>query len=92
MIRLNIRCDVNDYETWRERFDAFHASGRPAERGVRQSAVYHDDANPNNVLITLDFDDTETAQAYVMNPENKQVLEAQGVQADGMLMSLAEVE
>ena len=52
-------------------------------RGPRARTSTSDEANPNNVTVTLDFDDAETAQAYVMNPENKRMLEAQGVKIDG---------
>jgi quinol monooxygenase YgiN len=90
MVHLVIRHDVVDYETWRARFDEAVATGLVAARGIREHSVYRDEHDPNNVTVMFGFDDMDAAESYVMNPDNKRILESYGVKPGGMVMSFAD--
>ena len=56
---------------WRRVYDDFQASGVPAERGVRAHAVYQGVDDPNDVTVTHDFDDADTAKAFFSSDDSK---------------------
>ena len=91
MVRVVIRHDVDDYDTWKGLLEGWIATGEPAGRGVRGHTVYRDVNDPNNVTVMYGFDDEETAQAFVMNSDNRRLLHTAGVHTSGMLMSVVDV-
>jgi hypothetical protein len=86
MVRSIVRHNVDDYGAWRRVYDEFQGSGVPAERGVRDHAVYQAVDNPNDVTVTHDFDDAGTAQAFFASEDLKGALGAAGVQLDSMAL------
>jgi len=82
MVRSIVRHQVDDYSTWRKVYDDFHASGVPAGRGVRGHAVYQGVDDPNDVTVTHDFDDADTARTFFSSEDLKGAMEAAGVRLD----------
>ena len=60
MTTLRIEHKVHDYDNWKQQFDS-----DPVDRkgsGVRRYRVGRSVADPNQVFIDLDFDDTSSAE------------------------------
>jgi quinol monooxygenase YgiN len=62
MTILRIDNTVHDYDAWKEAFDRYE--GFRKERGVRSYRIARAAADPQRVLIDLDFDDLPTATAF----------------------------
>jgi hypothetical protein len=77
MVRLFIRHDVADYDTWREGYDAFDETRRGM--GVTGDAVYQAVGNPNDVTVTHDFESEDAAKAVLSSPELKGAMANAGV-------------
>ena len=75
MVRVFGRNQVADYDTWRKAYDAFDRESR----GVRQDAVYRSSSDPNEVTVTFDLDDQETAEAFIGSDELRARMKEAGV-------------
>lgn len=75
MVRMFARHQVADYSAWRAVYDDFDR----ASLGVRQHAVYQQVDDANDVTVWHDFDDLETAQAFVGSDELKAAMAKAGV-------------
>jgi len=75
-----VRHDVGEYDAWRRVYDAF-ASQQQAH-GVRAEAVYQSVDNPNDVTVTNDFEDIETARAFLESSEVRDAIQDAGVVGD----------
>ncbi|MGK8524700.1 hypothetical protein ACRS6B_25535 [Nocardia asteroides] len=53
---------VRDYDTWKPMFDAFE--NFLAQAGARNCRLHRFTHNPNRVLIDLDFDTADAAEAF----------------------------
>ena len=62
MNTLHIENTVRDFDTWKEVFDKFDAFRRNG--GVRSYRVARQHADPQRVVIDLDFDDDASATAF----------------------------
>ena len=77
MVRSFIRHHVRDYDAWHEVYEG--AALMQAEHGVRAKAVFRSIDDPNNVIVTHDFDDAESARAFFALPDLKERMMASGV-------------
>jgi hypothetical protein len=77
MVRLFVRHRVEDYDSWRNVYDNFSAQQQAG--GVRGEAVYQSVDDPNDVTVWHDFDDVETARAYLDSPAVIDAIGAAGV-------------
>lgn len=75
MVRVFGRNQVADYSTWRKAYDAFDRESR----GVRQHAVYRSVSDANEVTVIFDFDDQETAEAFIGSDELRTRMQEAGV-------------
>ena len=80
MVRWFVRHRVRDYAAWREVYDGFADVQR--EGGVRAEAVYQSVDDPNDVTVTHDFDDVETARAFFASPDLKDAMTRAGVEGE----------
>lgn len=62
MATLHIEHPISDFATWRAAFD--RASGARTEGGVQSLRVYRPIDDPRYVLVDLDFNTVEQAQAF----------------------------
>jgi hypothetical protein len=83
MVRWFVRHRVRDYGAWREVYDSFADVQRAG--GVRADAVYRSDGDPNDVMVTHDFDDIETARAFFASPDLKDAMMRAGVEGEPTL-------
>ena len=80
MVRSFVHHHVSDYAAWREVYDTFGDAQR--EGGVRAEAVYRGVDDPNDVTVTHDFDDAETAKAFFGRTELKEAMQRGGVEGE----------
>lgn len=62
MTTLHIDNTVHDYASWKEAFDRYEDFRK--QRGVRSYRVSRDAADPQRVLVDLDFDDAAAAVEF----------------------------
>ena len=63
MTTVHIENTVQDFDTWKANFDKFERFR--AEQGVQSYRVSRSVAEPNEVLIDLEFRDEMAAQAFL---------------------------
>jgi hypothetical protein len=63
-LTVQIEHPVPDYDRWRAAFDRDPANREAS--GVRRYRVYRPVDQPNVVIVELDFDEREKAEAFVM--------------------------
>ena len=63
MTTVHIENTVQDFDTWKANFDKFERFR--ADNGVQSYRVSRGLAEPNEVLIDLEFTDETTAQAFL---------------------------
>ena len=70
MTTVHIENTVQDFDTWKANFDKYERFR--AEQGVRSYRVSRSVAEPNEVLIDLEFGDQTAAQAFL--PKLEQIM------------------
>jgi Domain of unknown function (DUF1330) len=83
MVRMFVRHDVADYDAWRKVYDDF--GGEQQARGVRAEAVYRSVEDPNDVTVWHDFDDAESARAFVSSDTLREAMASAGVQGQAQI-------
>ena len=78
LLLCHLKCE--DYTRWRAAFDA-HTPIRQAA-GCKGSHMFQAASDPNEVWITLTFDDQATAQALLGRPDVQQAIKESGVIGD----------
>ncbi len=89
MVRSVVLHRVKDYDAWRQVYDSVAEMQR--EGGVRAQGVLRSVADPNEVLVTHDFDDLATAQAFIESPGLRDAMLRAGVDGEPQLIWLGEV-
>jgi len=77
MVRLFVRHKVSDYAAWRKVYDAFDADR--SKLGAKGHAVYRDVDDGNDVTAWHDFDNLDSAKAFVGSNELKAAMKGAGV-------------
>ncbi len=80
MVRLFVRINVADYETWREVYDQFY--GERVAMGVMGDAAFQLVDDPNDVTVWHDFETPEVARAFVSSDALRNVMQRAGVQGE----------
>jgi hypothetical protein len=89
MVRSIVLHRVNDYGAWRQVYDGFGDAQR--EGGVRAETVLRSVDDPNDVLVTHDFDDAATAKAFFSSEELHDAMSRAGVDGQPQLIWFGEV-
>lgn len=77
MVRLFVRHPVSEYAKWKKAYDEFDHERKGM--GVTDHAVFQDVENPNDVTLWHDFDDLESAHAFMGSPRLREVMTQAGV-------------
>jgi hypothetical protein len=80
MVRLFVRINVADYETWRKVYDQFY--GERVAMGVMGAAAFQLVDDPNDLTIWHDFETAEVARAFVSSDALRNVMQRAGVQGE----------
>ncbi len=78
MATLIVKHAVNDYGNWKKVYDEF-ASVRK-EKGVTGASVHRIADDPDTLIVTHQFNDLETAQAFANSEELKSAMADAGVE------------
>ena len=63
MVRLFVRINIADYETWRQVYDQFY--GERVAMGALGAAAFQSVDDPNDITVWHDFETAEIARAFV---------------------------
>lgn len=77
MSYLVVRSVVENYSKWKKHFDANAAVRK--EAGSQGGYVFRVNGEPNEVVVTLQFDSHERARTFVGSPELRAVMAEAGV-------------
>ena len=77
MSSLLIRHKVKDYATWKPVFDE-HGATRLAN-GSQGGRLYRNAADPNEVMIVLDWDDLDRARLFTQSADMRETMARAGV-------------
>ena len=77
MPALLIRHKVADYASWKPIFDEQGVTRRA--NGSQGGRVFRSEADPNEVLILLDWDDVERARLFVRSDDLREAMVRGGV-------------
>jgi len=77
MATLFARHKVQDFNTWKQAYDAFDAERQTM--GVTGHGVYQADGDPNDVTIYHHFDSMDAAKSFANSARLKEVMQAAGV-------------
>jgi hypothetical protein len=80
MVRLFVRINVADYETWRKVYDQFY--GERVAMGVMGAAAFQLVDDSNDVTVWHDFETAEVARAFVSSDGLRNVMQRAGVQGE----------
>lgn len=70
---LILRRRLKDFDSWKK--IATEKVSLRAEHGSRGATVYRSAANPNDVIVVFDWDETKPYQAYFNRPDVSQFLQ-----------------
>ena len=88
MVRLFVRINVADYETWRKVYDQFY--GERGAMGVMGAAAFQLVDDPNDVTVWHDFETAEVARAFVSSDALRNVMQRAGVQGEPQIWFVTE--
>jgi len=77
MVRLFVRHPVADFPRWKQAYDDFDEER--AGMGVKAHAVFQSVTDANDVTVWHDFENMESAEAFLNNPRLKEVMDGAGV-------------
>jgi hypothetical protein len=80
MVRLFVRINVADYESWRKVYDQFYADR--LAMGVLGAAAFQLVDDPNDVTVWHDFESADVARAFVSSDALRDVMRRAGVQGE----------
>jgi hypothetical protein len=80
MVRMFVRINVADYETWRKEYDEFY--GDRAAMGVMGAAAFQLVGDPNDVTVWHDFETAEVAKDFAASDALRNVMQRAGVQGE----------
>jgi len=89
MVRSIVLHRVKDYDAWREVYDTF--AGVQQAGGVRAEEVLRSLDDPNDVLVTHDFDDAATARTFFSSEELQDAMSRAGVDGQPQLIWFGEL-
>jgi hypothetical protein len=83
MVRLFVRINVADYETWRKVYDQFY--GERVAMGAMGAAAFQSVDDPNDGTVWHDFETAEVARAFVSSDALRNVMQRAGVQGEAQI-------
>ena len=80
MVRLFVRINVADYESWRKVYDQFYEER--VGMGVMGAAAFQLVDDANDVTLWHDFETAEVARAFASSDALRDVIQRAGVQGE----------
>ena len=89
MVRSVVLHRVKDYDAWRQVYDGFADIQR--QGGVVAEEVLRSLDDPNDVLVTHDFDDEASAKAFFASGELHDTMSRAGVDGEPRLIWMGSI-
>lgn len=77
MVHLLVRNSVEDFGKWKTSFDNHSAMRK--EAGSTGDRVFHGADDPNDVLVLLEWDDTDRARTFAGSAQLREAMKEGGV-------------
>jgi len=77
MPHLIVLHKIRDYSSWKAVFDQ-HGTGRAAA-GSKGGTLYRKSDDPNDIVITFEWDSTENAEAFLNSDNLRDIMQEAGV-------------
>jgi hypothetical protein len=77
MVTIDVRHKVKDFQQWKKLFDGAAELRRAA--GERACRIYLRHGSADDVLVSMDWDSLERAQAFLASPKLMEGMQAAGV-------------
>ena len=90
MAHLMVHHKVEDFEKWKKVFDE-HAAARAAA-GCTGGELFQCANDPNDIVIRLSWDTAESAHAFTLSEETREVMAKAGVVGQPEILFLDEPE
>jgi quinol monooxygenase YgiN len=85
-VMIVTRCRVDDFDTWRPKFDAF-VSTQPALLSYR---VWQGADDPNQIVLMETWESREAADAILSHPQLEELMAADGVDLSSVTMDIVD--
>ena len=89
-MHILVKHTVEDFDTWKPGFDD-HASTR-VEYGSQGYTLFRDSADPNELIILMEWDSAENAQRFMEESDLKERMEELGVIGEPEITFIEEAE
>lgn len=90
MVTVAVRHKVKDFAQWKAVFDG--AAARRREAGEQSSRVYLRHGSTDDVLVSMDWDTLEHAQAFLSSPDLMGGMEKAGVREMPQIVILTRMD
>jgi hypothetical protein len=77
MVTIDVRHKVKDFQVWKKMFDGAADARRAA--GERACRIYLRHGSTDDVLVSMDWESLERAQAFLASPKLMEGMQAAGV-------------
>jgi len=78
MVYIQVQHTVEDFDRWKAAFDK-NASARKAGGGTGKNDILRDAENPNQLVVTLEWDDLDKARQFGQSQELREAMQNAGV-------------
>lgn len=89
MINVLIHHEVSDYPAWKSEFES--VLDWRQKNGERSYRIFHRAGNINDITLLFEWENLETARAFVASEELKKRMAHAGVKGEPQIEFLAEV-
>ena len=90
MAHLLVIEKVEDFAKWKQAFDS-HVAAREAS-GCKGGHIFHNAADPNHIVVLLEWDDVAQVQAFAQSDSLRQAMQRGGVVGAPEVFFLEEVD
>ncbi len=74
---VRVQHRVQDYDSWKEVFDGFHATRKSG--GEKSFQILHTENDPNDLSLMFEWDNAENAHSFMTSSKLKNAMKEAGV-------------
>jgi quinol monooxygenase YgiN len=90
MAFVRVQHRVQDYDTWKQVFDGFHATRKSA--GEKSYHIWQTEDDPNDLNLLFEWDNAENAHSFMASSELKDAMNKAGVLEHPRIDFLKEID
>ena len=88
MAHMLIRHKVADFKKWKPKYEEHR--GARQEAGLKDLHLWHNENQPNEVIVLFEASDTEKAKKFADSADLKEAMKSSGVQGNPEITILSE--